>query len=130
MRRTISQQADDEQSGVGHPYYQTLIKCTPKLVSALSGSPLSIADELLARRFMSREVYQSLLVPSLTPDNVARQMVVSVTGAIQLSSRKYIEFVQILQRDFSLLSTGIVNILHNAYSEIKTEFQGKYIATE
>jgi hypothetical protein len=93
-------------------------------VTALSGSPLSIADRLLAKGIISREIYQSLLVPSLTPDMVAREMVVRVSSAVQLNSSKYIEFVQILQTDISLLSTGIIRMLHDTYSAIKLELQG------
>ena len=74
VRHTSSSQEDEHQSGADHPYYQTIVKCTPKLVTALSGSPLPIADQLLAKGFMSREVYRSLLVPSLTPDKTAREM--------------------------------------------------------
>ena len=82
-------------------------------MTALSGSPLSIADQLLAKRIIiSREVYQSLLVPSLTTDKVAREMVVRVSSAVQLNSSKYTDFVQILQKDISLLSTGIVGTLN------------------
>ena len=123
MRHTI--QEDEHQSGTDSPHYQTLLRCTPELVTALSGSPLSIADKLLAKAHISREVYQSLLVSSLTPDNMARKMVVSVSSAVQLNSRKYVEFVQILQNDISLLSTGIVKTLHDTYSAIKAELQGE-----
>lgn len=125
MRPTTSSQEDAHQSGADHSYYQTLIKCTPKLVTALSGSPLPIADQLLSKGFMSQEVYRSLLVPSLTPDKAAREMVVIVSDIVQLNSRKYNEFVQILQNDISLLSTGIVQTLHDTYSAIKLELQGE-----
>ena len=118
---------DEHQSGTDHPYYQTLLRCIPKLVTALSNAPLSAADQLLANGFISSETYSSLLVPSLTPDNMARRMVISVCSTVQLSSRKYIEFVQILQKDISLLSVGIVEYLHDTYSAIIREVQaGEY----
>ena len=123
MGQTSSQ--DDEGAGIVE--HQTLVRCTPKLVTALSGSPLSIADQLLAKRIISREVYQSLLVPSLTSDKVAREMVIRVSSAVQLNSSKYTEFVQILQNDISLLSTGIVGTLYDTYSAIKLELQGRVI---
>lgn len=121
-------QITSSRNNDGVAEHQTLVRCTPKLVTALSGSPLSIADQLLAKGIISREIYQSLLVPSLTPDKVAREMVVRVSSAVQLNSSKYTdsEFVQILQNDISLLSTGIVRTLHDTYSAIKLELQGKY----
>ena len=121
MGQTSSQ--DDEGAGIVE--HQTLVRCTPKLVTALSGSPLFIADELLAKGFISGEVYRSLcLVPSLTPDKVAREMVVRVSSAVQLNSSKYTEFVKILQKDSSLQSTGICKTLYDTYSAIKLELQG------
>ena len=119
-------QITSSRNNDGVTEHQTLVRCTPKFVTALSGSPLSIADQLLAKGIISREIYQSLLVPSLTPDKVAREMVVRVSSAVQLNSSKYTEFVQILQNDISLLSTGIVGTLHDTYSAIKLELQGKY----
>ena len=124
VRHTIPQE-DEHQSETDSPYYQTLLRCTPKLVTALSGSPLSVADELLGKALISSEVYRSLLVSSLTPDNKAREMVVSVSSAVQLNSSKYVEFIQILQNDISLLSTGIIKTLHDTYSAIKAELQGE-----
>ena len=117
-------QITSSRNNDGVAEHQTLVRCTPKLVTALSGSPLSIADQLLAKGIISREIYQSLLVPSLTSDNVAREMVVRVSSAVQLNSNKYTEFIQILQKDISLLSTGIVGTLHDTYSAIKLELQG------
>ena len=114
---------DDE----GVVEYQTLVRCTPKLVTALSGSPLSIADQLLAKGIISPEFHKSLLVPSVTPDKVAREMVVRVSDAVQLNSSKYTEFKQILQNDISLRSTGIVETLHGTYSAIKLALRGNVI---
>jgi hypothetical protein len=112
---TTSSQDNDEVE------HQTLVRCTPKLVTALSGSPLSIADQLLAKGFMSEEVYRRLQKPSLGGDDMAREMVARVRGAVQLNSSKYTEFVQILQSDISLLSTGVIDTLHDTYSAIKLE---------
>ena len=94
-------------------------------MTALSGSPNSIADKLLASRLISPEIYGSLLVLSLSADDKARKMVVGVTTTVLLNSRKYIEFVHVLQNDISLLSTGIVDSLHDTYSAIKRELQGE-----
>ena len=50
---------------------------------------------------------------------------VRVSSAVQLNSSKYTEFVQILQKDISLRSTGIVKTLCDTYSAIKLELQSK-----
>ena len=125
MRQTTSPTDDERQAGMDHPYYQTLLRCIPKLVTALSGSPHSIADQLLAGGLISSEVYGCLLVPSLSPEDKARRMVIAVTSTVQLNSRKYMKFAEILQNDTSLLSTGIVGTLHDTYSAVKLELQGK-----
>ena len=126
MRQTTSPIAtdDERQAGMDHPYYQTLLRCTPKLVTALSGSPHSVADKLLAGGLITPEVHESLFVPSLSAKDKARKMVIGVTGTVQLNSRKYVELAQILQNDTSLLSTGIVGTLHDTYSAVKLELQG------
>ena len=117
---------DDDQSGRSNPYYlQTLIKCTDKLVDALSGSPLTIADQLLAKGFISSEAYVGLLEPSLTAEHKARMMLKHVRSTVHLKPEKYIEFVQVLQNNIALYSTSIVDSLHNAYSTILREIQDK-----
>ena len=120
MRHTATgiPQDDENLSGADHPYYQTLLRCTPQLVTVLSGSPNSIADQLLASGLISSEVYRCLLTPSLSADDKARRMVVGVTSTVQLNCRKYIKFAQILQNDISLLSTDIFKTLHDTYSAI------------
>ena len=55
---------------------------------------------------------------------MAREMVVRVSSAVQLNSSKYTKSVQILKKDISLQSTGILKTLHDTYSAIKLELQG------
>ena len=120
-------QDGDHDGSDDHNQYQTLIRCTDKLVLALSGSPRSIADKLVSEELISEEVHKSLQPLSLTSEDIARKMLDSVKTTVRLTPGRYKDFVQILQKDAELRNTKIIDSLHEAYSSILKDQKGTTI---
>ena len=65
--------------------YEIMIHCHKKLVTALSTDVLSISGILLERKFISESVYNRMRLPTITEEERASDLVMSITKKIQLA---------------------------------------------
>ena len=76
--------------------YNTLIKCTDKLTIAFKSSPVSIANELLTKGFISPEAHGNMLsTPGLGEDVRATKLVTCVTDMVKMCPGKYYDFLSL-----------------------------------
>ncbi len=75
--------------------YEVMIRCHKKLVTALSTDILSISGILLAKKFISESVYNKMRLPTITEEERASDLVMSITKKIQLAPGRFHELLNI-----------------------------------
>ena len=81
------------------PELNAFVKCTPKLVTAISEEVNNIGDNLYSEDYLTRELYESLLSsgPGNECLNKARRIVSAVRKIIANKPSRFFKFVQILR---------------------------------
>lgn len=102
------------------PEFQTLLTCNSHLTAALRQNPLSIANGLLSKGFISQEVHSQMLLPTLTNGEKVSRMLIVVRDAVKIAQNpqeKFKNFLQVIQ-EFRW-TEEIENILWTKYCELR-----------
>ena len=92
----------------------TLVKCNEKLVIALSGDPLGVANALLPSGFIRERTLDQMQLQSKTPKEKATVLVADIKATVQLTPQRFHEFIDILNASPS--NSDIVKILKTTYA--------------
>ena len=96
---------------------KTLNECYPKLTTALSLEPLTIASELFAQNLIPSSMMDEMLLPVVTSKQKASKLVTAVRSAVEINPGNYKVFVDVLEKEPS--RKDIVKILAAAYQRSK-----------
>ena len=72
-----------------------MLKCTDRLVIALSNDILHIAHVLLARGFISEDTHAEMHIETYTPQKKASIVVTAIRNKIKVDSHQFQELMQI-----------------------------------
>ena len=93
--------------------HMAILSSFDKLVTALAADPLSIAASLLAKGFISSEVYSEMLLHSYTSQVKAGVLAMKVKDTISIAPKRFHELIQVFSEQ--LWMKDIVEILQLAY---------------
>ena len=109
-------------SNVDNEGYKAMLACHDKLVTALATDYLTIAGALLARGFISEEVYAKMLLPSSTSYEKGTILVTAVRERIKIAQQHFLELVKIFSEHTSTKS--VITLLQSAYQGESETFIG------
>ena len=78
------------------PEVKSILSKTHDLRIAFSLEPLSVAEVLLSKGFISNEIMSRMLVVSYTPSEKAAILIEAVRNKIELAPTKFTELLEIL----------------------------------
>ena len=98
------------------PEVKAILKLTPALTTALSNEPLGVANTLLSKGLISREVYScKVLMPTYSATEKASIMIDSVRKVVEIAPSKFTEFLDILSEVTS--AKEVVESLRSTYQD-------------
>ena len=103
----------EKDSKIESEAYKAILTCHDKLVTALATDHLNIAGLLLAKEFISDEVFDRMLLPYSTPNEKAAILVTAVREKIKLAPQQFQELMELFSEHSS--AKYIVKSLQSAY---------------
>ena len=97
--------------------HRTMIACTSDLVTGIAADNAdAIGDSLLAENLIASDVYDKLLLPTMTKPMKAREMVSNVTSRVTVNPRvEFLKFIAVLKK-FGL--TNLIKIIEEKYGKL------------
>ena len=101
------------------PEYRTIIKCTPKLISAVKNDLGALSGELLAAGLISEDNSSALKNNHIDEPHRAADLVEFVRNKVLLDPRNYNKFIEVLKEREAEHET-ILKILDEKYKELSS----------
>ena len=81
------------------PEWFAMVECHVKLTSALASDLLNISGLLFAKKIISSEIHQKMLLSSTTAMEKANCLMGAVRSAAESSPQKFRDFIDVLSRE-------------------------------
>ena len=96
--------------------HRTMIACTSDIVTGIAAENVdAISDSLLAENLIASDVYDKLLLATMTKPMKAREIVSNVTRRVTVNPRvEFLKFIAVL-RKFGL--THLITIMEEKYGK-------------
>ena len=95
------------------PEWFAMVECHVKLTSALASDLLNISGQLLARRIISGETQEKMLLSSITAMEKASFLVGAIRSAAESSPQKFQDFIEVLSRE--QMTEDVAKMLASSY---------------
>ena len=104
------------------PEWFAMVECHDKLTSALASDLLNISGLLFARRIISSETQEKMLLSSITAMEKATYLVGAVRSAAENNPQKFRDFIEVLSRE--QMTGDVAKMLASSYESHQSENKG------